>query len=388
MKRVAILGSTGSIGRQTLDIIRNYPDKFSVYALSCHHSIDLLKKQIDEFHPKTICISAEYTQSIRKDYPNLSVLEGDEGMCAIASANEVDVLVVATSGNCAILPVQNAILCDKTIALANKETMVTGGRFFKKLLQQHPASTIIPVDSEHSALWQALRVGKGVEVERVLLTASGGALRDTPIEELGSVSPDSALLHPNWKMGAKITVDCATMMNKGLELIEAMNLFDLPFEKVGAILHRESIVHAIVEYVDGTSCAVMSMPDMRLPISIALFYPERAPLTVIPRLDLAKTEKLSFGSIDTSRYPCFAIAQRVGQSGDDGAVVVMNAANEVAVNAYLSNKITFGEISYYVETALRQFVGAVAHSPESVIELDERVSNYVSTLIGDNNDIN
>jgi 1-deoxy-D-xylulose-5-phosphate reductoisomerase len=366
LKRLAILGSTGSIGQQTLDIVRAFPDRLRVVGLAAGGNTDLLAAQINEFHPELAFIESAYgRETLSRNVPGFDsrFLSLDE----IASHPDVDLVVVATSGKAGLKPTLAAIRAEKTVALANKEVLVMAGELVTAEAHRY-GSQLLPIDSEHSALWQCLR-GEERRVRRLILTASGGALRDLPLDELAVVTPEQALAHPTWQMGQKVTVDSATLMNKGFEAIEAHWLFDVPFDNIEVVLHRQSIVHSLVEFVDGSIKAQFSLPDMHVPIQYALSYPERWPATQLPKLDFPKLGALTFEPLDSQRFPCFGLAVGAGRGGGTYPTV-LSAADEVAVGLFLERKIGFLDIAKLVESVLAKHLNIANPSLEDIFEAD------------------
>ncbi len=358
--RLAILGCTGSIGRQTLQAVDWHPDRFTVTALAARRDSPEFRELVARYRP---ALAVVVDGASGWDQPDLRLLSGETGLIEAATLDAVDTVVVATSGRAGLAPTLAALEAGKAVALANKEALVTAGHLVMRA-SRHSGAAVLPVDSEHSGLWQCL-LGEAdpAAIRQVTLTASGGALRDVPIAELGRVTVDQALRHPNWSMGPKITIDSATLMNKGLEVLEAACLFGLELERVGVVLHRESIVHALVEFVDGSIKAQLSSPDMRLPILYALSYPARLS-TPLPSLNLASIGALSFGEVDRTRYPCLELAYEAGRRGGTYPAV-LNASNEEAVHLFLSGSAEFAAIFEMVERAL------AAHLPVSDPKLDE-----------------
>lgn len=351
-KTITILGSTGSIGRQTLSVADELG--LRVAALTAERNVELLEAQCRQYRPELAVLTDEAAAEelkVRLADMNIRVLAGAEALCEAAALPEADTVVVAVCGFAALRPTLTAIHEKKRIALANKETMVCAGQIMQAAARESGAE-IIPVDSEHSAIFQCL-MGclDRAEVKRLILTCSGGPFFGKTREELVCMTKSDALRHPNWKMGAKITVDCATLMNKGLEIIEAMRLYDLPLLKVEAVIHRQSVVHSLVEFVDGAVLAQLGVPDMRIPIGLAMTYPNRAH-NPAPALDLLSCGPLTFDAIDETAFPCFALAQQAAQTGGT-ACTAMNAANEEAVGLFLQDKIRFYDIADAVEAALR-----------------------------------
>lgn len=374
MKEICILGSTGSIGTQALEVVDKYPDKFKVKALSCNSNV-LIKEQIRKYMPEYAAVcDAELADDLEKNFPDLTVLRGCEGICELAD-KKYDLLLNALVGISGLKPTLIAIKAHTTIALANKETLVAGGDIVMPLAKQEGVD-ILPVDSEHSAIWQSLTAKN---VSRLLLTASGGAFRDKSKEELKSAKAADALKHPNWDMGAKVTIDSATLMNKGLEIIEAMHLFGVDSEDIKVLVHRQSVVHSMVEYADGSVIAQLSYPDMRLPIQIAMLYPERGDYA-FKKYDFVG-KSFTFEDADEDRFPCLRIAKYCAKERGL-APVIMNGANEVLVKAYLDNKIGFYDIPYFIEKALAEFYhGERAESEQMIYDTDSDVRKYVEDLI-------
>ena len=351
-KTITILGSTGSIGRQTLSVADELG--LRVAALTAERNVELLEAQCRQYRPELAVLTDEAAAEelkVRLADMNIRVLAGAEALCEAATLPEADTVVVAVCGFAALRPTLTAIREKKRIALANKETMVCAGQIMQAAARESGAE-IIPVDSEHSAIFQCLMGCRDrAEVKRLILTCSGGPFFGKTREELVCMTKSDALRHPNWKMGAKITVDCATLMNKGLEIIEAMRLYDLPLLKVEAVIHRQSVVHSLVEFVDGAVLAQLGVPDMRIPIGLAMTYPNRAH-NPAPALDLLTCGPLTFDAIDETAFPCFVLAKQAAQLGGT-ACTALNAANEEAVGLFLQDKIGFYDIADAVEAALR-----------------------------------
>ena len=351
-KTITILGSTGSIGRQTLSVADELG--LRVAALTAERNVALLEAQCRQYRPELAVLTDEAAAEelkVRLADMNIRVLASAEALCEAAALPEADTVVVAVCGFAALRPTLTAIHEKKRIALANKETMVCAGQIMQAAAWESGAE-IIPVDSEHSAIFQCLMGCRDrAEVKRLILTCSGGPFFGKTREELVCMTKSDALRHPNWKMGAKITVDCATLMNKGLEIIEAMRLYDLPLLKVEAVIHRQSVVHSLVEFVDGAVLAQLGVPDMRIPIGLAMTYPNRAH-NPAPALDLLTCGPLTFDAIDETAFPCFVLAKQAAQLGGT-ACTALNAANEEAVGLFLQDKIGFYDIADAVEAALR-----------------------------------
>jgi 1-deoxy-D-xylulose-5-phosphate reductoisomerase len=350
MKKIAILGSTGSIGTQTVDILPSIDAE--VVALTTNRRINLLEEQARALHPKMVCAmdeSAAKELKIKLADTNIEVLTGMDGLIACAAESGADIVVTAVVGMVGLLPTMAAIKAGKDIALANKETLVCAGGLVMSAAKQYGVR-ILPVDSEHSAIFQCVQAANGNPIDKILLTASGGPFFGKKFEEMRGMTREQALAHPNWSMGAKITIDSATMMNKGLELIEAMWLYDLPPEDIEIVVHRESIVHSAVEFADGAVIAQLGLPDMRLPIQLALTWPQRVPCKV-PRMSLAEVAKLTFYAPDYEAFPALNLAKHAASlKGDRGAV--LNGANEAAVGLFLNDKIGFTDIAERVAYAL------------------------------------
>lgn len=352
MKRIALLGSTGSIGRQALDIVQRLPDRLSVVALAACSNAELLIQQAREHGVKWIGLASQQAAERARATiaaGEITVKEGVEGLCELVSRPEVDLVVVAVAGMIGLQPTLTALSHGKPVALSTKEALVSAGEIVVQESRRNNAP-IIPIDSEHSAIFQCLQGEEKSNIERVILTASGGALRDWPIGRLSQVTVADALNHPNWSMGPKVTVDSATMMNKGLEIIEARWLFDLPYDRISVALHPQSIVHSIVEFKDGSMKAQMGMPDMRGPIQYALTHPDR-PETRLPRLPLEKMSRLEFSEMDGLRYPAIDLAYEAARKGGT-APTALNAANEAAVDLFLRGEIGFHEIVPLARTVL------------------------------------
>ncbi|MDP2661780.1 MAG: 1-deoxy-D-xylulose-5-phosphate reductoisomerase [Dehalococcoidia bacterium] len=363
MKRLAILGSTGSIGAQALDVVRSLPDHFRVVALAGGQNIGLLRQQADEFHP-LFAYSPAAEAGPALSCNGCSIVSPEE----MASHPEVDLVVMAIAGSPALSPTLAALRAGKTVALASKEALVMAGALVTKEAREH-GGRLLPVDSEHSAIWQCLQGENGQEVQRLILTASGGALRDHTQEQLRRVSPQEALYHPTWRMGRKVTIDSATLMNKGLEVIEAHWLFSLPFDRINVVMHRESIIHSLVEFVDGSMKAQLGMPDMRLPIQYALTHPARLANQSLPRLDLARFGTLTFGEVEMGRYPCLRLALKAAETGGT-ATAVLNAVDEVAVQRFLAGEISFLDISRLVERVLDRHQAQAEPDLETILDAD------------------
>lgn len=375
MKKVTILGSTGSIGTQTLDVIRQNQDKFEVTALACGSNTELLSKQIEEFRPRqAAAASEEDAKSLSEKYPQVEFFWGEEGLAALAE-NESGLLVNALMGMRGLVPTYHAILSGKDIALANKETLVAGGELIMKTAAEKGVK-MLPVDSEHSAIFQCLQGNRGKKIKRILLTASGGPFRGYSAEELEKVTLEQALKHPKWTMGQKITIDSATMMNKGLEVIEARWLFDVPLSDIEILVHPQSIVHSAVEFEDTSVIAQMGLPDMRIPISVALGYPDRLPYQG-ESLDFFKEgANLTFEKPDRGVFRCIDLAYRASEAGGSYPVV-LNAANEVLVDRFLKGEIGFTDIQKNIETILERHTPTYNLGLNDIINIDKEIRKEV-----------
>ena len=378
MKRIAILGSTGSIGTQTLDVVREHADEYEAYALTAGHNAELLIAQAREFHPEVVVIADESRyETVREALADLpiKVWAGAEAIGDAASLPDVDVVVTAMVGFAGLRPTVAAIEAGKTIALANKETLVVAGEFITELAVKHRAP-ILPVDSEHSAIFQCLVGEDGNAIDKILLTASGGPFRTTPIEELANVTAARALKHPNWEMGAKITIDSATMMNKGFEMIEAKWLFGVEPERIEVLVHPESIVHSAVQLADGGVKAQLGVPDMRLPIQYALSFPRRLSLSG-ERLDLAALGRLTFERPDFDKFDCLRIAYEAIAAGGNLPCVV-NAANEVANAAFRRGAVGFLDIPRLIRRAMADATRCQRASLSDYLASDAEVRRLVA----------
>lgn len=377
MKGISLLGATGSIGTQTIDIIRSNRDQFELVAIAVGKNLELTREIINEFHPKLVSVQNQADAAIlQREFAGISkILSGDEGLIDVAVHPDANVFVNAILGSVGLVPTLNAIEAGKTIALANKETLVTAGHIVMARARDRKVP-VLPVDSEHSAIFQCLQGERQKNIERLIITASGGSFRDKTREELLDVTIEDALHHPNWSMGAKITIDSATMMNKGLEVIEAHWLFDQPYDKIDVLLHRESTVHSMVEFHDGSIIAQMGTPDMRIPIQYALTYPERTP-TNAARLDLTELGTLHFQKMDFNRYRCLRFAYEAGRRGGT-LPVVLNAANEVCVQAFLNGKIKFLEIEDVIEWALENHVPTANPDLDTILSVDQETREIVT----------
>lgn len=382
MKKIAILGSTGSIGMQTLEIVREHKDEIKVTALAARSSIDLLEKQIREFKPEMVCVydenkAKELRENIR-DLP-VRVETGMEGIISCATLDSTDTVVAALVGMIGILPTIEAIKAGKNIALANKETLVTAGHIIMPLCKDKNVK-LLPVDSEHSAIFQALNGENKENIYRIWLTASGGPFKGMKKDSLINISPNDALKHPNWKMGAKITIDSATMVNKALEVMEAAWLFDVPISKVQVVVHPQSIIHSMVEYLDGSIIAQMGLPDMRLPIQYALFYPERKEMKLGERLDFYRLKQITFEEPDMETFYGLKLGIKAGLIGGS-MPTVFNAANEWAVARFLEGKISFLNIPELISLAMDNHTVISSPSLDEILNTEKETYDFIEGII-------
>jgi len=359
VSKLTVLGATGSIGLNTLEIVRQFPHKFKIEALSCRSSIERLVEQIKEFQPRLVSVdNSEQARELRETFRDgnsgteTEFVWGVEGLVQVSSDPEVDLVVAGIVGAAGLQPTFSAVQAGKTVAVANKEPLVMAGELFVQTANKTGAK-LLPTDSEHNAIFQALHGEPPERIARLILTASGGPFRDLPLKEFEKITLAEALSHPNWEMGRKISIDSATMMNKGLEIIEAHWLFNTPVENIDVLMQRESIIHSMVEFIDGSFLAQMGLPDMRVPIAYCLGWPERLPLK-IPRLDPLSMSTLHFEKIDPQRYPCLPLAIKVAKQGG-AAPAVLNGANETVVTAFLDEEIRFVEISETIAAVIKGF---------------------------------
>lgn len=369
MKKISILGSTGSIGTSTLDVVRGHPDKFKVLALACGKNIQLVADQIAEFRPELVSVGREEDVAPLREKigSSVEVVFGEEGSVLVATHPEVEQVISGMVGAVGLVPTYAAIKAKKEIGLANKETMVVAGEFMNAAAKE-AGVRILPVDSEHSAIFQCLQGETKKEIRRLILTASGGPFLEKPKEEFAAITVEQALKHPNWSMGAKITIDSATLMNKGLELVEARWLFDVPAEQLDVIVHPQSIIHSMVEFQDGSVLAQLGIPDMRIPIAYALSFPHRL-VNDLPSLDLTQIGKLTFFKPDEEKFRCLYLAKQVLREAGTLAAV-LNAANEVAVAQFLEKKIVFNQIPYVVEETLQAHQAVTPKTLDEILEAD------------------
>jgi len=373
MKRLAILGSTGSIGAHTLDVVASHPDQFEVTALAAGNNVDLLEQQVRLFHPRFVAVAGEAAGrklARRLAAAGVEVAWGIEGLSRAGADTGADMVVSAIVGGAGLVPTMAALRAGKTLALANKETLVMAGELVTAEARAR-GIRILPVDSEHSAIFQCLENGDTSQVRRLVLTASGGPFRTLPLEAFAAITPEDALRHPTWAMGKKITIDSATLVNKGLEVIEAQWLFGLPVDQVDVIVHPQSVVHSLVEYVDGSVLAQLGVPDMRLPIQYALTYPGRCACPAA-RLSLEDMGALTFEAVDRRKFPCLDLAYEAARGGGSWPAV-LNAANEVAVQWFLDRRIGFDEIPTIIRKALDAHPHRAIQSVEDVLEVDRQV---------------
>lgn len=381
MKRISILGSTGSIGTQALEVIADNRDKFTVAALSCARSIELLCAQIEKFGPQAVCVDREEDAKLIADkYPGIEVYHGMEGLNAIASMEDCDMVLNSLMGRRGLEPTMAAIEAGKDIAFANKETLVVGGEMVMDAVKKKGVK-LLPVDSEHSAIFQSLQGNEHNEIRRILLTASGGPFRGYSLEQLENVTLAQALKHPNWSMGSKITIDSASMMNKGLEIIEAKWLFDVPVDKIQVVVHPQSILHSAVEYMDGSIVGQMGLPDMKVPIAYAFSYPDRLDLSTINEsLDLfALKDGMTFYPADTNVFKTVEMAYEACRRGGSYPVV-LNGANEVLVDLFLHEKIRFIDIQNTLVKVMEGHKPQFGLDLEGVLEADMRIREEVRNM--------
>ncbi|MCZ8535643.1 1-deoxy-D-xylulose-5-phosphate reductoisomerase [Paenisporosarcina quisquiliarum] len=379
-KLISLLGATGSIGIQTIDIIREHPQQFKLVAFSAGRNLEKTKEIIREFKPTLVSVQEEVDAiSLKKEFPSIELAYGSKGLIEVATHPDASILVNAVLGSVGLEATLEAIKQQKTIALANKETLVTAGHLVMAAAQKYNAP-ILPVDSEHSALFQSMNGEKRSQVSKLILTASGGSFRDRTREDLENVTIQDALNHPNWSMGAKITIDSATMMNKGLEVIEAQVLFDMPYDDIEVVLHRESIIHSMVEFHDTSVMAQLGTPDMRVPIQYALSYPDRLPRNNAKRLNLVEIGKLHFEEMNFERFHALKLAYDAGRAGGT-MTTVLNAANEAAVALFLNGEIRFLQIEECIERVMDKH--SVISSPdlETILHVDAITRKAVRNMV-------
>lgn len=377
MKNITILGSTGSIGTNALEVIRHKRDEFNVVAISGHTNYRLLIEQIKEFNPKYVSVGTEEGyEAIKKEFPEIILFLGREGLKKLGQLKETDIILTAVSGVIGIEATVEAIKLGKRIALANKETMVAGGEYINRLLKENPKAEIIPVDSEHSALFQSLMGGKKKDVKNLIITASGGSFRGKKREELKDVTLQEALKHPKWSMGKKITIDSSTLVNKGLEVIEAHELFGVDYDNIKVAVHPQSIVHSLVEFKDNAMIAQLGATDMKLPIQLAFTYPDREESEAIKPLDLMKMGTLTFEEPDMDTFRGLALAYKAGKTGKT-MTTVFNAANEVAVELFMKEKIKFLDIYDIIEKAMENHKPQEIKNLDTILKADEETRKWV-----------
>jgi 1-deoxy-D-xylulose-5-phosphate reductoisomerase len=381
MKRLAVLGSTGSIGVNTLDIVRQFPDRFEVVSLAAGSNVDLLRQQILQFKPRVVSLlNRGLAETLRRELSSapVEIVYGVEGLIQVAIQPDVDEVVSALVGAVGLVPTLSAIKTGKNIALANKETLVMAGKIIMEEARQNNVH-ILPIDSEHSAIFQALLGHRKEDVHRIILTASGGPFLKLPLRELEQVTAKDALQHPTWEMGRKITIDSASLMNKGLEVIEARWLFDMPPEKIDVQIHPQSVVHSMVEYIDGSVVAQMGITDMRIPISYALSYPHRLPLS-LPHLNLLKKGELTFFPPDPGRFPCLDLAYRSIQVGET-MPAILSAANEVAVTAFLEGSLKFTGLPVLIRQVMDEHEVKTVRTIEDILRADQWAREKTKALL-------
>ncbi len=389
MKGICILGATGSIGVSTLDVVNRHPDQYKVIALTANNNVDVLYQQCLAFHPEYAVVVGEDKAAILKaklaDSPvaDIQVLSGVKALEQVATLTNVDVVMAAIVGAAGLLPTLAAAKAGKTVLLANKEALVMSGDIFMQAVAESGA-TLLPIDSEHNAIFQCMPAGyvagqTAKQARRILLTASGGPFRETPLEQLPTVTPAQAIAHPKWEMGKKISVDSATMMNKGLELIEACLLFNMAPDAIQVVIHKQSIIHSMVDYVDGSVLAQMGNPDMRTPIAHAMAYPERFDSGVAP-LDIFAVRQMDFEQANLERFPCLRLAYQAIRAG--GIMpTILNAANEIAVEAFLNEQVRFTDIAVIIEKTMAGFSAEKADTLEKVLAADQQARKVANQII-------
>ena len=379
-KNIAILGSTGSIGRNSLEVIKCFPDRFRATYLTTNQNIDLLRKQIEEFRPTgAVVLDACKAAELRKTLdPSIEVLSGEQGLHHVVTRDDVDIVISSLVGFAGLKPTVDAIRHKKRIALANKETLVVAGGLITALVREHGVD-LIPVDSEHSAILQCLAGENRSNIAKLILTASGGPFLNVPVETFSSLTVEEALNHPKWKMGKKISIDSSTLMNKGLEVIEAHWLFGIPADRISVVIHPQSVIHSMVEFIDGSVKAQLGLPDMKLPIQYALSYPERWPMNGA-RINFPAVQSMTFFEPDRDKFRCLGLAHEALTLGGT-APAVLNAANELAVRAFLDHRITFEKIPVVIERALDLHETRPSPDLHEIIEADLQTRKLVGTLL-------
>ena len=386
MKHIAILGSTGSIGKNALNVVKTHSEEFNVVALAANKDVDTLEQQVRQFRPRLAALNdpaaAARLRERLCDLNSTEVLSGVKGIQAVATIKEADQVLDGMGGSAGLLPTLSAIHAGKDIAFVNKEVMVMCGPIVMDAVQKNGVQ-LIPIDGEMSAIFQCLEGARDrqVDIHRLILTASGGPFRDTPKDELYKVTPQQALRHPNWDMGAKITIDSATMMNKGLEVIEAKWLFDIELDKIDIVIHRESIIHSMVEWTDGSTLAQLGPTDMRIMIQYALAYPNRLS-TPVPRLDLCESRTLHFEPVDKDKFPCISLAYTAAEAGGT-LPVVLSSADEVVVDAFLTERIGFMDIPAILECVMDKHVVITDPALEDILEVDQWAKSTTRSIIKD-----
>jgi len=379
-KHISLLGATGSIGIQTLDIIKEHPEEFNLVAFSVGRNLDKAREILRDFKPSLVSVQEEAdSRVLQQEFPKIQFTYGSKGLVEVATHSDTSVLVNAVLGSVGLESTLEAIKLQKTIALANKETLVTAGHLVMAAAEKYQTS-ILPVDSEHSALFQSMNGENRSEISKLILTASGGSFRDKTREELADVTIKDALNHPNWSMGAKITIDSATMMNKGLEVIEAHVLFDIPYDDIEVVLHRESIIHSMVEFQDTSIMAQLGTPDMRVPIQYALSYPNRLPRKNAKRLNLVEIGKLHFEEMNMKRFHALKLAYDAGRAGGT-MTTVLNAANEAAVALFLEERISFLEIEELIERIMDEHQIVSKPDLETILHVDAETRKAIQNMV-------
>ncbi len=379
-KRISLLGATGSIGLQTLDILKDHPESFQLVSFSAGRNIEETRRILREFSVELVSVQEEEdARTLQKEFPNVEIVFGTQGLIDVAAHTNANILVNAVLGSVGLKPTLEAIKKGITIAIANKETLVTAGHLVMQAAKEHQVP-ILPVDSEHSALFQALNGENKSEIAKLIITASGGSFRDKTRAELQHVTVKDALNHPNWSMGSKITIDSATMMNKGLEVIEAHVLFDIDYDDIEVLLHRESIIHSMIEFQDTSVIAQLGTPDMRVPIQYALSYPKRLDRPNATRLNLAEIGKLHFEKMDYNRYYALKLAIDAGRAGGT-MTTVLNAANEAAVGLFLQEKIKFLEIDELIEKAMQEHQIIQNPDLDTILHVDQETRRRIYDIV-------
>ncbi|MBC2315770.1 1-deoxy-D-xylulose-5-phosphate reductoisomerase [Listeria booriae] len=380
MRKINLLGATGSVGSQTLEIVREHPELFQVVALSFGRNMKLGTAVIEEFKPELVSVELRRDyEKLKLEFPNLKVYYGTMGLQEVATYAHGDILINAVMGSVGLQPTLDAIAAGKEIAIANKETLVTAGHLVMRAAKEKGVR-IVPVDSEHSAIYQCLQGENPANISKLIVTASGGSFRDRTREQLRNVTVAEALTHPNWSMGNKITIDSATMFNKGLEVIEAHWLFNLDYDDIEVVVHRESVIHSMVAFKDGSHIAQLGLPDMRVPIQYALTHPERASISFNKPFDITEFGALHFDKMDFHRFPALKLAYTAGKIGGT-MPSVLNAANEIAVAGFLNGQVAFQDIEALVENAMNRHETIANPDLETIFQVDQETRAYVKTLL-------